>query len=173
MKSGLILSAACLLFASAGAELAQAGGMVPFPGRTITGNYYQPYAARAHQQNAINQSQVLQYYSQAHQAIPVETAQTLVVEIKHHVTVVQAELDKAAQEAKGVPEEMKLISEIQTHQANALKECGMLESECAKHPGGSVEMPECCSRMHAELNAASAAHDKLLKYLKAPVVPTT
>ena len=173
MKSALILSVACLLLASSGANLAQAGGMVPFPERQIGGNHYQPYAARAYQWNAINQGRVVQYYSQSKEAIPAETAKMLAGEIKHHITMAQAELDKAAQEAKDDPEALKLVSEIQTHQANALKECGMLEAECVKHQGGSVQMADCCTKMLAELTAADASHDKLLKHLKAPIPAPT
>jgi hypothetical protein len=160
----IVMIAACLLPALAVALSAQAQDVLA--GRKISGSFYHPYEARAYQHNAVNQSRVLQYYSQSFKTVPAETALKLAGEIKYQVTAAQAEMDKLAGEIKHDRETVKLIQEIQTHHAGAVKECRRLEAECTEHPMGVVNQPGCCDRMVEELNAAVKGHDKLMIRLK-------
>lgn len=160
---------------------AQGGGANDFSaGRKITGSVYRPQTYRSYHQGATQHARVLQQYAQQHKTVPQDTAKEHAGQVRHNLEVSKKELAKLAPEVKGDAVAMKLIGEIQKHQAKALEACDMLDMECAKHHPEGVKLSGCCADMVEELKAADELHEKLLKHLKyeepgkvkAPVKPT-
>lgn len=169
MKTMMTLLTLAAIAISAG--VAEAQELNLSASRKITGQYYLPYSARTYSRHAVNQAQVLQYYGKNYATVPAETAKAHAVEVRRNVDAFGKELAKMETEYKNDAEAMKLIAEIRLHHKQASEHCGMLEAECAKHaPQGGAVM-SCCVDMLKHLQAADAAHEKLLKYLKIPALP--
>ena len=134
-------------------------------GRKITGSVYQSYSGHAYRSNAKNHARVLQHYN-ATGSVPKAVAEEHAAEVRRNLTAADKALANLEAENKGDKVATDLITEIKKHQADALKACGMVEAECAKHNADGKAVASCCTDMTAHLNAAEEAHTKLMKHLK-------
>jgi hypothetical protein len=160
-----LVAAVCIVVSSAVVAFAQPGLDVS-AGRKITGNVYRWNTTHAYQSNAINHANALQYYAAQPGPVSKETAEEHAGEVRRNLSAVDKELAKLELTTKNDKAAADLIADIKTHQANALKACGMAEAECAKHNADGAALSSCCTHMTAELKAAAEAHAKLLKHLK-------
>lgn len=160
------IAAVCIVASSAVGALAQPG-LDLSAGRKITGSVYQSYSAHAYRSSAINHARALQHYSTAG-SVPKAIAEEHAAEVRRNLTATDKELVKLEATTSGDKVATDLIAEIKAHQAKALKACGMVEAECAKHNADGAAVASCCTNMTAELKAAEEAHTKLMQHLKLP-----
>jgi hypothetical protein len=127
---------------------------------------YRPHTAHAYQSNAISHAQALQYYSSVPGGISPETAKEHAAEVRRNVDAVNKELVKLEPSIQNDKVAFDLVAQIKTHEANAVKACGMVEAECAKHNPEGGPIASCCATMADQLKAAADAHTKLMQHLK-------
>lgn len=137
----------------------------PSAAGNLGGTSYRPYTARTYSRQAINNAQVLQHYGRSSESIAQDTAQEHAVEIRRNVDNFSKEIAKLPKEYENDAEAKKLIVEIREHQKQAALHCGMLETECAKQLASGGKVAACCTDMLTHLQAADAAHEKLMKHL--------
>lgn len=121
---------------------------------------------RTYQNLAQQRSNVLYYYAQSQDPIPMPEAQQLVTGIKKDLTASDAALAKLKAAHSKEPEVIKLIDSIEKHHKKAHEVCGMAEAACMKEHGDHVVIGDCCSQMWHEIDAARTDTEKLLKLLK-------
>jgi hypothetical protein len=131
----------------------------------IAGNTYRPFSGRAYSKHAINHAQILQHYATDRTSISADTAKEHAAEVRRNLDAFGKEIAKLPKEFEKDPDAAKLIAEIREHQAEALKHCGMLEEECAKHAAAGGTVMQCCTDMLKHMRAADQAHDKLMTHL--------
>ncbi|MBL9091795.1 MAG: hypothetical protein JNL96_11265 [Planctomycetaceae bacterium] len=161
----------CLVFATDSTVQAQQYRAMynPSAAGNLGGAKYRPYTARTYSRHAINHGQILQHYGTSTESVPQATAQEHAAEVRKNLDAFAKEIDKLPKDFDNDPEAKKLIAEIRQHNAAAAKHCGMLEEECAKHMAAGGTVAKCCEDMLADLRAADAAHDKLMKHLGIPL----
>ena len=156
------LTALCVVFASQIVSAQQFD-----PGRIkALGEAMQGHEHQAHQQLAQQRSQVLYYYAQSKEPIPMAEAKELVTGIKTDLAASDAALAKIKAAHAKEPEVLKQIALIEKHHAKAHEVCGMAEESCLKEHGDHVAIGNCCSDMWHEIEAAQVETKKLLKMLK-------
>ena len=156
------LTALCIVFASQNVGAQQFN-----PGRIkALGEAMQGHEHQAHQQLAQQRSQVLYYYAQSKEPVPMAEAKELVVGVKRDLAASDAALAKLKTAHAKEPEVVKLIESIEKHHAKAHEVCGMAEEACMKEHGDHVVIGNCCSEMYHEIDAAKSETAKLLKMLK-------
>lgn len=124
------------------------------------------HAVDMYQQHAQDRAQVVYYYSQAEQPIPIVEAKELVTGIRNDLTAADKGLAALKAAHAKEPDVVKLIASIEKHHAKAHEVCGMTEEQCLKAHGDHVVICECCSQMWREVDAARAETAKLMKMLK-------
>lgn len=156
------LTALCVVFASQFAAAQQFNpGRIKSLGEAMQGHEHQTYQNLAQQR-----SQVLYYYAQTKEPIPMAEAKELVGGIKKDLATSDAALAKLKTAHAKEPEVIKLIEQIEKHHAKAHEVCGMAEEACLKEHGDHVTIGNCCSDMWHEIDAAKVETTKLLKMLK-------
>lgn len=126
---------------------------------------YRPYSTHAYQSSALANARALEHYAATGGASKA-TAEEHATAIRRDVSLADKELAKLEASVKDDKVATDLIAEIKTHQANAVKACGMVETECAKHAPDASGVTSCCTKMTTELKAAADAHAKLMQHLK-------
>ena len=132
----------------------------------VLGEAMQGHDHQAYQNLAQQRSQVLYYYAQAKEPMPMAEAKELVGGIKKDLAASDAALAKLKTAHAKEPEVIKQIALIEKHHAKAHEVCGMAEEACLKEHGDHVVIGNCCSEMWHEIDAAKTETTKLLKMLK-------
>jgi hypothetical protein len=159
------LAIATILVVAPSTSHAQRAMYNPSAAGNLGGTSYRPYTANAYSRQAVTHAQVLQHYGKNNESIPQETAQEHVAEIRRNSDAFAKEISKLPKEFENDADAKALIVEIREHQAQAAVHCGMLEAECAKRLAAGGKVAECCTTMLTHLQAADAAHEKLMKHL--------
>lgn len=137
-------------------------------GRKMTGSVYRPHSARQYQRHARDYARVLNHYGRRDKAIPRDTAEEQVAEMRHNLDAAKKEVAKLAKDEQ-LKDNKKIqdqVAKVQKHQAKADEQVKMLEEFCAKEGDlDSASLCDCCSTVYEELEAADAEHDKLMKML--------
>lgn len=156
------LTALCIVFVSQVVSAQQFNpGRIKALGEAMQGHEHQTYQNLAQQR-----SQVLYYYAQTKEPVPMVEAKELVGGIKKDLAASDAALAKLKTAHAKEPEVVKLIEVIEKHHKKAHEVCGMAEEACLKEHGDHVVIGNCCSEMWHEIDAAKSETTKLLKMLK-------
>lgn len=138
---------------------------IPHPSRTkmdaLAGHSTQTY-----QRHARDNAQILYYYSQAPQQMPVVEAKAVVTTVQQNLTAADKALAKLKADHAKEPEVVKIIMAIEKHHAKAREACGMASEHCLKEHPEQTAVANCCTAMWDELTAAEKETEKLLKLLK-------
>lgn len=161
MKS-ICFTASCLVLGFAVTAMGQANPAH----QNVAGRGYRPPTARTYQRTAREHAGALNYYGKTYKALPKETVQEHLAEVKRNVEAAQKEFSKVDAETKKDPEVVKSLKIIHDHHAKALEMCKMAEGESVKDITDTAKLCECCEGMQKELEAAEAEHAKMMKHLK-------
>lgn len=154
-----------IVFASLVSQVALAQQFNPARSKVL-GEAMQGHEAQAYQRLAQQRSEVLYYYAQSKEPIPMPQAKELVSGVKKDLATSDAALAKLKVTHAKEPEVVKIIETIEKHHKKAHEVCGMAEEACNKEHGDHVVIGTCCSDMWHEIDAARVETDKLLKLLK-------
>lgn len=140
-------------------------------GSKVRGDYYLFDSAGTYQNHAYDHARVLNQYATEGTPVPKAIIQEHANALRYNVESSKRAYSKVSDAATKNAEVAKLIASIKAHQEKALETCNMLDME-AKDDGDAKTVMKCCTEAEAELKAAAAEHEQLLKLLGiAPVAP--
>lgn len=151
----LVLTSATLAFAQAGA---------PIKARGAFGEGF--WEAERRQQHAQDHAQILYYYGQAQQPVPVEKVKEHSTGVRQNVAASQkslTELKKAYADNKEVQAALAKIDAIHKRVGT---HCNVLDEQAKAAKTDNVAIHACCADIYHDLAEANAELAKLTKYLK-------
>ncbi len=135
------------------------------------GNTYQFWVGQSAQTHARNGARSLYYYGQAPDVVTPAQAQHHVQEVRQGLATSQHALNELKRGNADNPEVLASIAKLEALHKKVLGHCGVVDEHLAKSDVDHAELCECCLDMHADLEAADAEMQRLMKALKIEKLP--
>ena len=134
-------------------------------GSKARGDIYSFYGSSTYTRHARDHARLLYQFGQTREAIPKETVQQHVAEVRRNVDAAKKELAKLKKAKSDDKNVQKHIAVVENHFAKCEEMCKMADAAGAKDKPDAKAISDCCATMSRELDAAHAEHEKLMKTL--------